>query len=59
MTLTLTRALEIYIKLIPFEEEKALQLARQLWAFDGHPIEQQTQRKTRSSDAGTSLIVIA
>jgi hypothetical protein len=55
MTLTLTRALEIYIKLIPVEEDQAFQLARQLWAFDGHPIEQQTQRKTRSNDAGTSL----
>jgi hypothetical protein len=46
MTLTLTRTLEIDIKLIPVEEDKALQLARQLWAFDGRPIEPQTQRKT-------------
>jgi hypothetical protein len=57
MTLTLTRTLEIDIKLIPVEEDKALQLARQLWAFDQRPIEPQTQRKTRSSDAGTSHIV--
>lgn len=41
MTLTLTRALEIDIKLIPFEEEKALLLARRLWEFDGRPIEPQ------------------
>jgi hypothetical protein len=41
MTLTLTRALEIDIKLIPFEEEKALLLARRLWEFDGRPIERQ------------------
>jgi len=47
MTLTLTRALEIYIKLIPFEEEKALLLVRRLWEFDGRPIEPQTQRKAR------------
>ena len=41
MTLTLTRALEIDIKLIAFEEEKALLLARRLWEFDGRPIERQ------------------
>jgi hypothetical protein len=42
MTLTLTRALEIDIKLIPVEEDKALLLARRLWEFDGRPIEPQT-----------------
>jgi hypothetical protein len=39
MTLTLTKALEIDLKLIPIEEDKALQLARKLWEFDGRPIE--------------------
>jgi hypothetical protein len=40
MTLTLTRVLEIDIKLVPLEEDRALQLARQLWDYDGRPIEQ-------------------
>jgi hypothetical protein len=38
MTLTLTKPLEIDLKLIPIEEDKALQLARELWEFDGRPI---------------------
>jgi hypothetical protein len=46
MTLTLTRALEIDIKLIPVEEDKALLLARSLWEFDGRPIEPQALRRS-------------
>jgi hypothetical protein len=46
MTLTLTRALEIDIKLIPVEEDKALLLARRLWEFDGRPIEPQALRRS-------------
>jgi len=46
MTLTLPRALEIDINLIPVEEDKALMLARSLWEFDGRPIEPQPLRRS-------------
>jgi len=46
MTLTLTRALEIDIKLIPVDHDKALMLARRLWEFDGRPIEPQALRRS-------------
>jgi hypothetical protein len=46
MTLTLTRALEIDIKLVPVDEDKGLQLARELWAFDGRPIEPRALRQS-------------
>ena len=39
MTLTLTKALGIELKLVPIEEDRALQLARHLWDYDGRPIE--------------------
>jgi hypothetical protein len=46
MTLTLTKALEIDLKLIPIEEDRALQLARELWEFDGRPIESLALRRS-------------
>lgn len=46
MTLTLTKTLEIDLKLISIEEDKALQLARELWDLDGRPIEAAALRRS-------------